>query len=179
MGGLGVTFRILLIIKNTILYNACSTFLCWQKKNCRVASSSGGATPSRHDNFWRQPNQRPLRAFVRQRLHHPLAHAAPRLLLHVDTTTVAPRCLRVLKQRILRPTHPRAALQTLSATAAKDLVICSGIALANGRTLPLVTVGMLVLLMLKMKILLQLTLQGTMTVLMRFLVPLRPRTIGL
>src|SRR6266508_3007868 len=160
-----MTFRTLLIIKNIILYNACSTFLCWQKKNCRVASSSGGAPPSRHDNLWRQPNQRPLRAFVRQRLHHPLAHAPP--------------CLRVLTQRILRPTHPRAALQTLSATAAKDLVICSGIALANGRTLPLATVGMLVLLMLKMKILLQLTLQGTMMVLMRFLVPLRPRTIGL
>src|SRR5438105_2989909 len=42
------------------------------EKNCRVASSSGGATPSRHDNLWRQPNQRPLRAFVRQRLHPPL-----------------------------------------------------------------------------------------------------------
>src|SRR5438876_5883429 len=169
----------LLIIKNIILYNACSTFLCWQKKNCRVASSSGGATPSRHDNLCRQPNQRPLRAFVRQRLHPPLAHAAPRLLLHVDTTTVAPRCLRVLKQRIIRPTHPRAARQTLSATAAKDLVICSEIAQANRRTLPLATVGMLVLLMLMMMILLQLTLQGMMTVLMRFLVPLRPRTIGL
>src|SRR5207244_11112916 len=99
------------------------------------------------------PNQHPLRAFVRQRLHPPLAHTAPRLLLHVDTTTVAPRCLRVLKQRIIHPTHPRAARQTLSATAAKDLVICSGIAQANGRTLPLATVGMLVLLMLKMKIL--------------------------
>src|SRR5438105_10404329 len=67
-----MTFRTLLIIKNIILYNACSTFLCWQKKNCRVASSSGGATPSRHDNLWRQPNLRPLRAFVRQRLHPPL-----------------------------------------------------------------------------------------------------------
>src|SRR6266540_6644344 len=162
MGGRSVTFRTLLIIKNIILYNACSTFLYWQKKNCRVASSSGGAALSRHDNLWRQPNQLPLRAFVRQRLHPPLAHAASRLLLHVNTTTVATRRLRVLTQRILRPTHPRATLQTLSATAAKDLVICNGIALANGRTLPLVTVGMLVLLMLKMKILSQLTLQGTM-----------------
>src|SRR5438128_5807937 len=116
-----MTFRTLLIIKNIILYNAYSTFLCWQKKNCRVASSSGGATPSRHGNLWRQPNQRPLRAFVRHRLHPPLAHAAPRLLLHVDTTTVAPRCLRVLKQRLIRPTHPRAALQTFSATRCKGL----------------------------------------------------------
>src|SRR6266540_1535403 len=159
MGGRSVTFRTLLIIKNIILYNACSTFLCWQKKNCRVASSSGGATLSRHDNLWRQPNLRPLRAFVRQRLHPPLAHAAPRLLLHVDTTTVAPRRLRVLQQRILHPTHPRVALRTLSATAAMDLAICSGIAQAKGHTLQ-PTTGMLVLLLMKMNILLVLIMQG-------------------
>src|SRR5438105_10404330 len=111
----------------------------------------------------------------------PLAHAAPRLLLHVDTTTVAPRRLRVLQQRILRPTHPRVALRTLSATAAMDLAICSGIAQAKGHTLQ-PTMGMLVLLIMKMNILLVLIMQGlvmtTTTRMRKFLMRVQRRSTG-
>src|SRR5438105_12763611 len=84
MGGLGVTFRTLLIIKNIILYNACSTFLCWQKKNCRVvnnsSSSEPGATPSRQ-GLPRQQKQHLLQADVQPFLHlvAPVPAAAPHL----------------------------------------------------------------------------------------------------
>jgi hypothetical protein len=66
----------LLIIKNIILYNACSIFLCWQKKNYRVVNS-GGATLSRHANHRRQPRLHPLWAYGRP-------HAAPHLRHHRD-----------------------------------------------------------------------------------------------
>jgi hypothetical protein len=80
-----------------------------------------------------------------------------------------------LQQRL---TAPLVAHPTSSATAARGLAICSEIALANGPSLLLLTVGMLVLLILKIKILLQLTFQVPMMVLRRFLVHLRPTTIG-
>jgi hypothetical protein len=145
----------LLIIKNIILYNACSIFLCWQKKNCRVVNN-GGAALSLHASHRRQP-----------RRHHLRVYGRPHLPLY----------LRVLQQNLLRPPLPQAAPPTSSATAARDLVIFSEIAPANGHTLLLVMVGMLVLLMLKMKILLELTLQRLMMVMKRFLVQQRPRPI--
>src|SRR6266540_3437247 len=76
MGGRGVTFRTLLIIKNIILYNACSTFLCWQKKNCRVvnnsSSSEPGATPSRQ-GLPRRQKQRLLQGLLQADVQ-PLLH---------------------------------------------------------------------------------------------------------
>jgi hypothetical protein len=36
MGGCKLKFRILLIIKNTILLIICSSLLCWQRRNCRA-----------------------------------------------------------------------------------------------------------------------------------------------
>jgi hypothetical protein len=166
----------LLIIKNIILYNACSIFLCWQKKNCRVINN-GGATLSRHTSHRCQPRRHPLRAYGRPHLPPLAAHAAPHLRHHRDTTTASPWCLRVLQQNLLRPPLPQAAPPTSSAIAARDLAIFSEIAPANGHTLLLVMVGMLVLLMLKMKILLELTLQRLMMVMKRFLVQQRPRSI--
>src|SRR5436190_146080 len=121
------------------------------------------------------------RCCERHRPHLLLAHALPRLLLHVHTTTVAPRRLKVLQQRILRPTHPRVALRTLSATAAMDLAICSGIAQAKGHTLQ-PTTGMLVLLIMKMNILLVLIMQGlvmiTTTRMRKFLMRVQRRSTG-
>jgi hypothetical protein len=157
-----------------ILYNACSIFLCWQKKNYRVVNS-GGAALSCHASHRRQPRRHPLRAYGRQHLPPPAAHTAPHLRHHRDMTTASPWCLRVLQQNLQRPPLPQAAPPTSSATAARDLAIFGEIAPANGHTLLLVMVGMLVLLMLKMKILLELTLQRLMMVMKRFLVQQRPR----
>jgi hypothetical protein len=36
MGGCELKFRILLIIKNTILLTVCSSLLCWQRRNRRA-----------------------------------------------------------------------------------------------------------------------------------------------
>jgi hypothetical protein len=146
--------------------------LCWQKKNCRVTNSSGETTPSRHGSFRRQSKRRPPRAYVRPHLPPPVLYATPHLQHQRDKTAASPRRLLVLQQRLWCPTLPLVAPPTSSATAARDLAICSEIAQANGRSLLLLTVGMLVLLILKMKILLQLTFQVPMTVLRRFLVHL-------
>jgi hypothetical protein len=122
------------------------------EKNCRVVNS-GGAALSRHASHRRQPRRHPLRAYGRPHHPPPVAHAAPHLRHHRDTTTTSLWCLRVLQQNLLRPPLPQAAPPTSSATAARDLAIFSEIAPANGHTLLLMMVGMLVLLMLKMKIL--------------------------
>jgi hypothetical protein len=36
MGGYELKFKILLNINNTILLTACSSLLCWQRRNCRA-----------------------------------------------------------------------------------------------------------------------------------------------
>jgi hypothetical protein len=138
-----------LIIRNIILYNVCFNLLCWQKNNCRVTNNSGGTTPSRHGSFRRQPKRHPLRPH----LPPPVLYAAPHLQLPGDKIAASPRRLLVLQQRL---TLPLVAHPTSSATTTRDLAICSAIALANGPSLLLPMVGMLVLLILKMNILLQL-----------------------
>jgi hypothetical protein len=133
--------------------------------------------PSRHDSHRRQPRRHPLQVYERPHLPPLAAHAAPHLRHHSDMTIASPWRLQVLQQNLLRPPLPQVAPPTSSATAARDLAICSEIAPANLHTLLLVMVGMLVLLMLKMKILLELTLQRLMMVMKRFLVQQRPRPI--
>jgi hypothetical protein len=68
-------------------------------------------------------------------------YAAPHLQHQRDKTAASPRRLLVLQQRLWCPTLALVAPPTSSATAARDLAICNEIALANGRSLLLLTVG--------------------------------------
>jgi hypothetical protein len=81
-------------------------FICWHKKNCKVANS-GGAAPSRPDSLRRQPRRHPLRAYVRRRLPPPAAHTAPHLRHYRDAKTTSPWCLRVLQKNLLHPPLPQ------------------------------------------------------------------------
>jgi hypothetical protein len=91
----GLRWEIQDIVDYMILYNACSIFLCWQKKNCRVVNS-GGAALSRLTSHGRQPRRHPLWAYGRPHLPPLAAHTAPHLRHHRDTTTASPWCFRVL-----------------------------------------------------------------------------------